>query len=49
MLAYAPRDEAELQIILGLVEASYRFAIGQDVRGEAPTVHAPDLEEVIRS
>nr|WP_257957021.1 luciferase family protein [Nocardioides sp. B-3] len=29
LMVYGPRDEAELEVVAGIVEASYRYALGQ--------------------
>jgi hypothetical protein len=38
VMLYAPRDQAELEIVCGLVLASYRFAGGRDAASAASTV-----------
>lgn len=42
VLVYAPRDEAELHVVSDLVEESYRFATGQNHRGEPNAIHNHD-------
>jgi hypothetical protein len=40
VMVYAPRDEAERDVVLGLVRASYEFALGPGHRATASTYEA---------
>ena len=46
VMVYAPRDESELEVVTSLVEASYRFAIGEQIEPLKTTGDDSDKKEV---